>query len=216
MAEEGTAVGWRARGGARGGGSKLIRASKRVQLTNEPTPSLVPTSAATPRNPLSLSLLFCSCRSPYPTTGLSFDELGLSGTSRISAAFGNNAKPIGSASGWDASRTSEQCESRESMDQSPLSREEEAHPCRPVERDLLAATVKCEGILATTPAMTVKDGDSFLSLFHTAGDCLKAHVCIMQRITVFPGFVDDLNGVVHSYFILYWAASIRAICICWK
>jgi len=51
------------------------------------------------------------------------------------------------------------------MDQSPHYREEEAHPCRPVERDLLAATVKCEGILATTPAMTVKDGIPFCLCF---------------------------------------------------
>jgi len=87
MAEEGTAAGWRARGGARGGGSKLIRASKRVQLTNEPTPSLVPTSAATPHNPLSLSLLFCSRRFPY-STAIVFDGLGPSRTSRITA-FGN-------------------------------------------------------------------------------------------------------------------------------
>lgn len=54
------------RGGARGGGSKLIRASKRVQLTNEPTPSLVPTSAATPRNPLPVSSLLFR-RPSYPT-----------------------------------------------------------------------------------------------------------------------------------------------------
>lgn len=55
------------RGSARGGGSKLIRASKRVQLTNEPTPSLVPTSAATPRNPLSVLSLFSSIPFRRPT-----------------------------------------------------------------------------------------------------------------------------------------------------
>lgn len=196
MVEEGTAAGWRARGGARGEGSKLIRASKRVQLTNEPTPSLVPTSAATPRNPLSLSLLFCSHRSPYLTAGLSFDELSLSGTSRISAAFGNNAKPIGSASGWDASRTSEQCEPRESMDQSPHSREEATHPCRPVERDGEVWRYPCDDT-----GYDSEGWDSLLSLFHTAGDCMKAHVRIVQGVTVFPGFADDLNGVKQSYFI---------------
>lgn len=67
MAEEGTVKGGSGVDGGRGGGSKLIRASKRVQLTNEPTPSLVPTSAATPCNPLPVSFLSSSrcsaCRS---------------------------------------------------------------------------------------------------------------------------------------------------------
>lgn len=62
------------------------------------------------------------------------------------------------------------------MDQSPHFREE-AHPCCPVERDLLA--VKCEGTLATTPALTVKDMIPFCLCFIPRAT-MKAHVRIVQ------------------------------------
>lgn len=31
---------------------------------------------------------------------------------------------------------------------------------------------------------------------------MKAHVRIVQKVTVFPGFADDLNGVKQSYSLL--------------
>ncbi|KYN33804.1 hypothetical protein ALC56_11880, partial [Trachymyrmex septentrionalis] len=80
------------------------RASKRVQLTNEPTPSLVPTSAATPHNPLSLPVSslplpsFSVFNAAYRIylTGLPAPS---SRTSRIAGVRRDNAKPIRSASG---------------------------------------------------------------------------------------------------------------------
>lgn len=63
-----------------------------------------------------------------------------------------------------------------------------------------------------TPGHDSEGWDSFLSLFHTAADCMKAHVRIVQGITGFPGFVDDLNGVAHSHFITLRSRMQRDIC----
>jgi len=42
---------------------------------------------------------------------------------------------------------------------------------------------------------------------------MKAHVRIVQRVTVFSGFADDLNGVAQSYFIFSMENAVRNVLI---